>query len=278
MPLDAKDILKHLVKQLNHDANNYSKREATFFFRNSLVQPEMSEMLEGFVSAHNAVNLHTFSLLAGKIYEVRPDSTDETTLLDQGTNMHRLWEFSPCMKHSALWQLALKPLNTYEKLKQFYDFSDATSFLDEEGRRIFCIPLRYNKKRFPHRFYEEAVVQGTIYVESWSKRLVRFDGEVLNLYVRGDVPTTLQIHILFDHSDGFTAINSYFLHGQNALFRYDSHAFRVDEPLEEMRIKIGEDLKNVIETMGDNPELWKRYDVVRRTSQQEQIFGPAPEK
>lgn len=274
MPVEAKDILKRLVRQLNNEANKFEKSRATYFFRNSLVQPEMSEMLEGFVIAHNAVNLHTFSLLAGRIYEVRPDTTDEKTLLDEGTNMHRLWEFAPCMKNAALWQLALKPLNTFEKLEKYYDYEEASSFLDEEGRRFYRIPLRYNHKRPKLHYYEEAVVQGTLYVESWSGRLVRFDGEVLNLFVRGNVPTTHQFHILYDHANGFTEVSSYFLHGQNELFRYDSHFFRVDKPLDGKERKIKEDLKSVIEGMDERPEMWSRYDVVRRTLLQEQLFGP----
>ncbi|MBQ3992701.1 MAG: carboxypeptidase-like regulatory domain-containing protein [Bacteroidaceae bacterium] len=271
-PIETEDILRRLAKQLRHESQKFATAEGRYFFRTTIIRQRRSEMMEGFMHINSAVNLNTMAVVAGKRYDTGKD--DDRYFYTHRTNMHRLLELGPYVCYSKFWETSIIPLNSFKQLQKYYTY-EATVMFDEDERRIYRIELRHNGKQ-PSRGRHRTVVQGTLYVDAETEQLLRFDGEVLGIFMSGlfvtdaRKPTVLNIHALYDHQKGFTEVKSYFLEGENSALHFYARAFYVDKREGAGQI-IDNNMVAAIKKAGDNPMLWEHYDVLQRVEAEEEI-------
>ena len=279
MPAPVQLALSKAIKLLDKEAKSYAKKEGMYFYRTVISDSVNNELVEAFIRTGSAINLHNLCVLSG--IRGLDGAGGESELGMKSTNMHLLSEIGPTTIGSYRWLKTVKPLEKMSTTRKFYTYSGA-SLTGEDGQRIYKIDLDFNGK-LPSSKKDWHILSGTVFIDSATCQLLRFDGEVTNIYQRVlhknvfvRAPTEMKVHIEYDHSDGVTEVSHLSILGGNKNMQFRSLAFKVKEReiVMEKGIQMGGNMMDAIEDVGDNSPLWDEYEVVKRTAQEEQIaFG-----
>lgn len=264
-----RDILKKLINQLAEDFDKAKKADGIYFFRTYMVsRKRYPEMTEGFMIARGAVNLRDPYLISGENRSADPNKERYV----YATNVFLLYSLGPQIHGRGFWQFATTPLKSYFMMNQKFRLS-TQSFVNEEGHRIYVFHLKY-KNKVPKGVNHNPVMDGTVYVDSATNHMLRFDGNLLHVTQRvsGNRETaSMTIHAEYSYEHGYAEVSHISVEGGNQDMLTRSIVFRVEDYNGKRKLGTMNNLMNDVDKAGFDPELWKRYDIIQRAKAEEQL-------
>ncbi len=303
-PIPVADILKNLITSLDREFSEQEDSTSIYFFRTlTVLNDSIDEMLEGFYTARSAVNIREPSIISG---QTKINGLFSKKALKR-TNVHVTFGLGPQVHGINFWSSLTSPLKDTLVVFSRYDIT-AQSLHDETGRHIYKISLldknfkketeedrlqdqkntkkkeRQNKWKTtrneepmesPQDQNRKRVLQGTVYVDAETLRLLHFDGEMLGYYQTLNYkrePAKMELHIEYDHTRDFTEVSYISIEGGNTSLNYHTLLFNVDYNTDQLVHKdIGENMVDAINNVGYEHSLWEVYDIVGRTTKEEEI-------
>ena len=270
-------ILKRTINNLHRDYDKNKKWTRKYFFRTYSEMNGGSYIAEAFMKAHSVVNIRSASILSGLEGHDTEGNWSSLNMFD--SNIHRLIEVGPMIYDSKFWQDAIKPLKSLSTLHRRYK-TDLKHMQGEDGKTLYKIEFRWKKKEPSSLYLREIYIVGTAYVDAETYRLLRFDGSCKNCTVyTGEflpLPTVIDFHLEYDYNKGAASVSQLAIHGGNPLTYYHALLFAI-EPDEEKPGKLkpsGTNMVTAVRNAGYKSKLWKEYDIVKRTKEEERIaFG-----
>ncbi len=267
-------ILRQTIKRLAKEYRKQKKEQQVYFFRSRLWNYDGTYMMEAFLRAFDAVNGREEILLSG--IQGRDEYKGGPPIKLKATNLQRHIEIGPKVYNTVFWEQAIKPLDSFSKLKKYYDL-ETTVLRSEHGEKIYCIDCQchWDKER-TRAMRNTRYITGKLYIEDGSYRLLRFEGRVNNARQWTDadhLPSNICFHITYDHNKGYTSMANLAVEGGNEQMRYHSIAFAV-EGYDNVRKKQKQGPSNFVQAIEEtacDSTLWTE-EIVRRTEEEERIF------
>ena len=288
VPVDEWDVVKRVIKNLKKDFSKHKAEKQGYFMRTWMKDKRDSNLIECFMSALSAVNLHEEEFHSG-ICGVNAEGGSSRMKL-AFTNIQFLSEVGPATFGSGFFENSVQPLNNLSMTKEYFDYKLETLF-GTGGEKLYRIDFEWKEKERPDwqtRYLRDRHrILGTAYVDAKTLRLLRFKGKVGNAFVRYNnsqtLPNEINFQINYDYSKGYPAVNNLSVEGGNKQLQYKMLLFNVqdDNLLAEGGV-LGNNIVNVIQNAGYDSQLWEKYDIIKRTAEEELIaFGetsqPVPE-
>ena len=113
-------------------------------------------------------------------------------------------------------------------------------------------------------------------------RLLRFDGAANNCKVRMgilSVPINIDFHLEYDYSGGVASVSNLAIHGSNDFLSYRVLLFALDDvKAERGQLEASEaNIISALKAAGYDASEWSKYDIIKRTKQEEErVFGNVP--
>ena len=288
VPVDKQKVVGQVIKKLKKDFSKHSAEKQGYFMRTWMKDRKDSNLIECFMSALSAVNLREEEIHSG-ICGVNAEGGSSNMKLSF-TNIQLLSEIGPSIFESEFFESAIKPLNSMSVTKQYYDIELETLF-GKDGEKLYRIDFKWKEKERPewHTRYlkDRNRILGTAYVDAKTLRLLRFKGNVENAFVtynsRHKQPNDIRFQINYDYTKGYPAVNNLSVEGGSPWMQYKMLLFNVqDDYLLAEGGVVGNNIVNVIQNAGYDSQLWEKYDIIKRTAEEELIaFGetsqPVPE-
>ena len=274
LPVPVRDVLSQTIKKLKKDSETGKLKGRMYFQRIVLSDSTETELVEMFTKSGSGLNLHEQRVISG--VKGSDGTGGESGLNMRKTNIHSLMEVGPMTIMSTRWEKAIKPLSSLSMTKKYYDFS-ACSLTGESGERLYKLDFQF-KNNLPKSKEDVHVLEGSAYIDAASCELLRFDGEVRNIYQRvlhknmfQRSLMSLKIHIEYDHSRGTTEVSHISLQGGNGKMNFRALAFNIDDRrIEgEKGVEIGSNMMDAIESASMESPLWEEYNIVQRTAAEE---------
>ena len=274
-------ILQRVEARLNADYKKARRQTTRFFNRITVDYYQHHEMLESFVGACSAVNLRKLEVYSGQ-YWAKDDAGTPIEATLRKTDIHKELSLAPLVRAETYWTSIVQMTLPFSQSKRtanyrrHYDTS-IRRLTSSHGNDIYCITLKA-KASAP-----EKILCGTLYVDAQTYQLLQFDGQVdrLKLYVGSNndqvqvrIPFTLDLHITYRHSRGFTEIDnlSYSMSGDGL----DIHSTlaRVSDDVQPVShgIELDANLIEAIDLAGFNAEQESRYNIMQRTSAESKLL------
>jgi hypothetical protein len=212
----ADNILEAVIKQLKKDRKKGRNKTRQYFCRTTEQGDNFQVMSETFIEANSAVSLEDITILGGK----RNYNGLDKRGFPNKTSMHTLLEISLDKMSSKAWKGMITPLHGKNYKKYFHT---SCHLLEPKGERaMYIIDL---KRKGENIIEEKGIVEGTLYVDAKTYRLVRFECCVPYMavitheftkhidafdYVEGEGRSTAknQFSILFSEHNGFAEIST----------------------------------------------------------------------
>ena len=143
---------------------------------------------------------------------------------------------------------------------------------------LYRFTFRWNDKH-TKTLGDRRYLTGDIYVDAKTLRLLRFDGEVGNAYQTAFLsrqPATIKFHIGYDYSRGYAAVGNLAVQGGNEALNYKLLLFGIqdDSLVQSGGGFVGDNIIDALSNAGYDSALWKKYDLIKRTEEEERIaFG-----
>ena len=267
LPKPKGEILDSIRNKLRMEYIQNWDKTSIYFFRTFIERKDSTnEMIEGFYNAFSAVNIGRPVIISGQTLQF--GITDNKPLLK--TNLQRLFLLGPIIYEENFWNQALQPLGESEAMKKAYDSNFITMY-DEKGQKIYKIKLLFNGWA-PKEWYGRVVIQGTLFVDAQTLDILHFDGIVLGLrQVFDGVRETMELtfRVDYSHERAYTEVTHISFDGGTSALKYHCLLFNVDEGLPlTNQISVG-NLVGGIKEAGYDQSLWEKYDIVRRTEEEE---------
>ena len=275
--VDINKVLRRTIRRLKKDYRKNIQTESIYFFRTILGRPKsIPDLAEGFLVAKSAVNIRGPIFINGQCR-----STVESSIRNiRRTNIQRLFSLSARMKGLDFWERIMLPLQSFSSAKSLYA-TTGSSFKNDEGRRIYVLDMHYTGK-LPDDLQSPPIMEGKIYVDSATYRLLRFDG--ISAYMAQRVnanfqQATVKTHIEYDYSAGYGKVSLLAAEGGNDLFTYKYILFKVDDTDGKKYYgKQNNDLVRALENVKYDTSYWDKYNIVQRTKEEEEIVRKATEQ
>lgn len=271
------DILYRLVRKLQREAKKNRKATRQYFFRMTTQYPGTDELAEAFLSAKSCLQMRDITFHSGKRGQLRHGGLEGPDLKGLGrTNMHYFLRLSPVLVNYDIWGRTCVPADVaLSRDKRLYEVSCAT-YTDEEGTEICRITLRGDTSR------HIAILDGTLYVQRKTCRLLRFDGVLHNLYLRAydqahnrqiTTPVSYSMRVDYSYDHGYNEITSMSGTLVKDSVRLRHLVFNLgDRRLPFARsVRVGSNMLESIDRVGCDSTLWQVADIVRRTEAEERI-------
>ena len=274
LPLPKDEILRRCIANLEKDFKKGKKYDRLYFSRTIFVDEQGNEMLEAFMKSHSVVNLRNSRVISGILSQ---DRNMDGKL--RSTNVHHLMELGPKVYDSQFWNKTLLPLNDWDKVSSSYDTSYSL-LTGSDSTHIYKFDLRYTGHLPTKWDGNKTVLEGSLYISSDDFRLLQFDGEVMNLFMRVNVigrPTRLGIHIEYQYENGCAEIANLSLQGGNDEMKYRTILFNVPDSISGKRLRGKRVEENLVKAISDtdiDSTLWASTGIIQRTESEEQLaFG-----
>lgn len=265
-------IVDKVRKKLHQEYKRRKREKALYFFRTNMDKAGTRQVVEGFYSALSAVNIRQPFIVSG---QTMVNGAMEIGERIKYTDLHNLFSLSPQMYDNSHWQGLLYPLSDLLEARQCYSLS-LSSIGNSEDTRMYIINMRYNGLR-PKGWNGHVILQGNLYVNAATLRLLRFEGSALGLQQRVDYTSkksALRITIDYSHERNFTEVSTMLLDGGNDDLSYHCLLFKVDNEMTSHHKNINIEKANLIQSIdnaGYHEALWDKYNIVKRTEEEEQI-------
>ena len=275
--MHSKRVLKRAIKNLKEDYKKHGKMGRTYFYRTMTEMEKGTFIAEAFMKARSVGNLRSATIMSG--LQGRLTDEDEEVIKFDRTDVHRLSEVGPATHDSRFWQSAIKPLSNYSTLRKHYDIT-MQHMHGEDGKSLYKIDLAWKEHQAPE-YRHRKNISGTAYIDAETCRLLRFDGSCNNYSVSyrpfDSYPTTIKFHLEYDYSQNAASVSHLAIHGGTDISKYRSLLFAISEDEQQPEgISKGEgsNLVSALQDAGYDSTLWAKYDIVKRTKEEEEIaFG-----
>lgn len=280
--VDVKQLVKEVIDDIKASYKEWKKERDLYFYRTVFTDGVQTELLEAFVKANSAVNLRDISVVSGVIGW---DTTDEDHSIGiRNTNVHRVMQLAPRTFDSTRWKSCVKPFNNLRSALFYYDIT--LDILEDDEERI--IKLSFRRKQARLSLEDKPLMVGTAYIRAKDKKLLRFEGDMDNLFMRSGLsraPEMLHYTINYDYAKDFARVHSLVVVGggkfvPNILSKietlyYRSIILRMDSDTSDKlkEYPITNDILAVIQDANYSPALWEKYDVVKRTDIEDYIVN-----
>ncbi len=245
-------------------------KKTLYFFRTFTKREDgANEMLEGFCNASSSINIKKISVIGG---QSRIDGIPGTRALSN-TNFQKIFSLGPVVYGEKFWNQALQPLSDNEDIQKAYD-KDIYLIQNEDGRRIYKIVCRYNGQT-PKEWQGRVFIQGTLFADAKTYNLLHFDGEVLGMRQVFDglpMPMKLSFHTDYSHERKITEVTHISFDGGTDAVNYHCLLFKVDKAASGDEQQTTQNLVRDTRSSGCNAMLWEKYDIVKRTKEEEQTI------
>ena len=277
-PIDKLDILKQVINNLKQDFSKHKKDRQGYFMRALLENKEDTYLIESLMAARSAINLREEEMLSGRTG--LNTEGDKSSIALRLTNIQRTAEIGPSAFMSDYWEQAIKPLNNLSTTKNYYD-TELETLLGNEGEKLYRIVFRLSDKKRPkwHEEYleERRHIVGTAFVDAKTIRLLRFQGKVENAFQNVNwrrQPTDINFQMSYDYSHGYASVNNLAVQGGNEGMKYKVLLYNIhdDDIISSSSGFIGENVLNVVDNAGFDSTLWEKYNIVKRTEEEEIAF------
>ena len=271
-PIDELDILKQVIKNLKSDFSKHKTDRQAYFMRVLMKNRKDSYLIESLMAWSSAVNLRDDETFSG-IYGI--NSEGNTSSLDlRLTNIHRVAEIGAHTFQSKYWEAAIKPLNSLQTIKKYYNV-ESQRLLGDDGEMLYRFTFRWNDKH-TKTLGNRRYLTGDIYVDAKTLHLLRFDGVVENAYQTAFLsrqPATIKFHIGYDYSRGFAAVGNLAVQGGNESLNYNLLFFGIqaDNLVQSGGGFVGDNIIDARSNAGYDSALWRKYDLIKRTEEEECI-------
>ena len=279
VPVDEWDVVKQVINNMKKDFSKHKAEKQGYFIRTWMKDKWDSNLIECFMTALSASNLREEETFSG-IYGMNSEG-DSSRMGLYFTNIQKMTEIGPSSFGSDYWEAAIKPLYSLSMAQKYYDIKLETLFGNEEGK-LYRIDFKWkdtDRAEWHTRYLEERRhIIGTAYVDAKTLRLLRFEGNVDNAYMLYNLqrtPNAIKFHMNYDYTNGYPAVNNLAIEGGNELLQYRVLMFNVqDSLLGESSGLVGNNIIDVIKNAGYDSTMWARYDIVKRTAEEERVaFG-----
>ena len=271
-PIDEMDILKQVIKNLKTDFSKHKTDRQAYFLRTLMRNRRDSYLIESLMAWSSAVNLRDDETFSG-IYGINSEGNASSLDL-RLTNIHRVAEIGAHTFQSKYWEAAIKPLNSLQTIKKYYNV-ESQRLLGDDGEMLYRFTFRWNEKH-TKTLWDRRYLTGDIYVDAKTLRLLRFDGEVGNAYQKAFFsrqPATIKFHIKYDYSRGYAAVGNLAVQGGNETLNYKMllYGIQADSLVQASGGFVGDNIIDALSNAGYDSALWKKYDLIRRTEEEERI-------
>lgn len=270
------EILKQVIENLKQDYRWYGDWVRRYFFRTMMEKAEGTYIAEAFVKAYSVLNLREVEIISG--LQGYDKDADKGKLGVNASNVHRLIEVGPLTAKSSFWSSATKPLQHYSYLREYYD-TQFRHLQDDDGNLIYRIDFSLKEKYKEEFSMTKPYITGTAYVDAETCRLLRFDGSCNNYYMKMElVPyaTSIDFQLEYDYSKGAASVSHLVVSGGNELLVHRSLLFAIEGDKRQKGHKkaSGSNIVTALTEAGYDASLWSKYDIVRRTEEEERVaFG-----
>lgn len=271
-PLDVEGILDKVIRHLKQDYKNQKDTRHCYFVRHHLNNTDDSYLIEGFLTARSVVNLRDEAFLSAT--SGLNTEGEESAIKLTNTNIHKVTEVGAQTHQSDYWEATIKPLASIKTIRKYYQ-ADLETLTDEQGEELYRITFRWTHK-MTESLLNRRFITGTLYVDAKTLRPLSFNGVVNNAFQRVDFfrrKTTIRFYMNYDYTDGYAAVSHLSVQGGNDLMNYRILLFNVpdsDLPQDNQALMKGNTLE-AIDEAGADSTLWTRYDIVKRTRQEEEL-------
>lgn len=287
---DPMPLLLKINKQLKEEHSKHKKEEAQYFMRMLTTYKENSELVEAFLTARSMGHLRDIAVVRGRYgrgEELEQGKLDKK----DAQNFHHVLELGPWFTHTKFWENTTSPLNPYLSksfLKKHYAGLTLEELSDSTSGKYYVFEF---KRTFKY-WYNDGIVTGKLYVDANTLHLLRFEGEVQNIFLTLDMGSyrshsamLMYLRITFDHSKGYTEVSNMdctmISHGLNVtskcvLFNVDdidlSTGLQKDgTPEADTKLKgkrLGENLLGSVQDAGFDEALWEKSNIMKRTDEE----------
>ena len=277
--VDKWDVVKRVINNMKKGFSKHKAEKQGYFMRTWMKDKWDSNLIECFMAALSASNLREEETLSG-IYGMNSKG-DSSRMGLNFTNIQKMTEMGPSCFGSDYWEAAIKPLYSLSMAKKYYDISLDILFGNED-EKLYRIDFKWkdvDRAEWHTRYLEERRhIIGTAYVDAKTLRLLRFEGNVDNAYMLYNFqrnPNAIKFHMNYDYTNGYPAVNNLAIEGGNELLQYRVLMFNVqDSLLSESSGLVGDNIIDVIENAGYDSALWEKYNIIKRTAEEERVaFG-----
>ena len=274
--LRNEDMLKLVIANLKQDYKKQGKMARKYFFRTMTEKEEGTYIAEAFMMARSVVNIRSAMMISGLQNQDTEDN--ENTLNFSFSNIHKLLEVAPMTYNSRFWYDVLKPLESYSTLRKYYE-THIQQIQGEDGKNLYRIEFSL-KENISEEKKHSRNITGTAYVDADTYRLLRFDGSCNNFrvgygwFIRFD--TTMKFHLEYDYSQGAASVSHVAIQGGTEVSRYRALLFAIgpDKEIAEKMQSSDINMVSALRDAGYDSTLWAKYDIVKRTNEEERVaFG-----
>ena len=278
------DVLYRLVRKMQKEAKKHKKAEGRYFFRLITQYPGTDELAEAFLSAKSSVQIRDLTFHSGNRGRLKAKTNvfENPDLKGLGrTNLHVFLRLAPVLVNFDFWDLAIVPadLVLLRRGKLYYDAS-CLAYTEDDGTEMRKIRLVGKTD-----VVSSPILEGTMYVDYKKCQLLRFEGQMRNLYLRtydnarrrSSIDTVkYEMHIDYRHDHGFSEIanRSGTIVKDSVKLRYLMYGLGDKEITFQKSKRVGDNMLATIDEVGYDSTLWQMTDIVKRTKAEERVaFG-----
>lgn len=287
---DPMPLLLKINKQLKQEHSEHKKEEAQYFMRMLTTYKENSELVEAFLTARSMGHLRDIAVVRGR-YGWGEEQVQGKLSKKDTQNFHHILELGPWFTSTKFWPNTTSPLNPYLSnsfLKKHYAGLTLQEVSDSTNGKYYVFVF---KRSFKY-WYDDGIVTGKLYVDANTLHLLRFEGEVQNIFLTLDMGSyrshsamLMYLRITFDHSKGYTEVSNMdctmISHGLNVtskcvLYNVDdidlSTGLQKDStPEADKKVKgmrLDENLLGSVQRAGYDETLWEKSNIMKRTDEE----------
>lgn len=275
MPLTKEERIGRIIDSLKADYHVGRKWTRKYFFRALMEENTVSFVAEAFMTACPVVNVRSAEVTSG--LQSYDKSSGKEQMNINSSNIHRLIEVAPKTYATTFWKPLVKPLAAIPTWKDFYT-TKVETIKGEEDKELYRITFSWRKSLLPMDYHRPHIT-GTAYVDTETCRLLRFDGSANNCKVRLgvlSVPINIDFHLEYDYAGNVASVSNLAIHGSNDFLKYRVLLFALEEVRQDGdgTKASGSNIVKALEDAGYDESEWSRYDIIKRTRQEEHIaFG-----
>ena len=269
-PVNERKVLKQVMRNLKQDYKIHKEERQGYYLRALMKNSKDSYLVESLMAGLSAVNLRNAETLSGRSGKNAKGGESEMKL--RLTNIHHLAELGARTYQSAYWESVIKPLTSMAMIKKYYKVGMETLH-GSDGEKLYRFTFQWNDKHTKD-IGQRRYLTGTTDVDAKNLRLLRFEGNVGNAYQWVNfqrTPTTIKFHMSYDYSRGYAAVSNIAVEGGNDRMKYRTLLF--DIPDDDLFAKSsgysGGNILYSVDVAGYDSTLWERYDIVKRTKEEE---------
>lgn len=274
--LPMESILQRIYDKLTNDYKIHRKETSDFFLRQNYEIAGTREMVEGFLQCRSAVNLRDIRFSSGRHFRASNGPSDKASMVF--TNLHFPLSLAPMVRDERFWINLVTPFSRKSrtaKSSSNYVFSVGT-LKQENGKEVMRIDFRGDGLRES----DTCFLEGRMYVESGTYRLLAFEGDVVNMLMDLTIgaspqmtgkPVTLHVRVGYDSDSHYARVRDVVTElvcmgtrCQSVMLNLDG--FNGNLPKQKAR---GNMLEAISHTKYD-PDLWSD-EIIKRSEAEEQI-------